>query len=65
LWLVRYGLGTLFDWTIRKRIVLSGSCTSTIGSWSSCGQVGLDVLDRVRVTLPENRRVTRLGTATD
>jgi hypothetical protein len=58
---VFYGLVMLFGSRTRKRIVSSGLCSSTVALWLSCVPVGLDVANAVRVTLPVERLVERLG----
>jgi hypothetical protein len=63
--LMTCGLVMLFGSTTRKRIASSGLRSSTVASSLSCGPVGLDVPDAVRVTLPEDRLVSRLGTAAE
>jgi hypothetical protein len=63
--LVTCRLVMLFGLTIRRRIVSSGLCSSTVGWWLSYAPLGLDVAVVVRVTLLVERLVDRLGTAAE
>jgi hypothetical protein len=63
---VTYGLVMSFGSRTRRHIVSRGLCSSDRGRVVvELRPLGLDVPDAVRVTLPVDRLVERLGTAAD